>query len=58
MPPKKLFLDIASPRRTSPIIAFPDASIQQDSHTVIHQLTATNAIYLVVKCSKDSHMCC
>ena len=34
MPHKKLFLDIASPRRTSPVIALPNASIQQDSHTV------------------------
>lgn len=38
MPPKKLFLDISSPRRTSPVVALPDDSIQQDSHMVRNTL--------------------
>lgn len=37
MPPKKLFLDISSPRRTSPVVHVPHESIQQDSHNVRDQ---------------------
>jgi hypothetical protein len=45
MPPKKLFLDISSPRRTSPVVAFSEESVQQDNETVFLSICISTTIY-------------